>query len=246
MTEANCNNNSNALYGRRRGRKVGSGAGIKRKADDDYSQNPHTKRARARRARMGPNELAISMADAATRTAQTRAIKKMKTSENYQAMTEDERKIAIEFLKADIAEKRFVIIIALTMLSLRLILDREFDGYSKNTLEKIMKSRLDELIEKRQKDAAFTRKYLSKGYHEDEELFWDTDDEDAGESSALDPADGVPISAAADTQQEADLTSEIIQSLMESMGQVAKKPIKGESIDEEITDDLVTATKRTK
>jgi hypothetical protein len=40
---------SNAIYGRKRGPKVGSGRGQKRKSDDQYSQNVHTKKARARK-----------------------------------------------------------------------------------------------------------------------------------------------------------------------------------------------------
>jgi hypothetical protein len=47
-----------------------------------------------------------------------------------------------------------------------------------------------------------------------------------------------------DTKPDADLISEIFQSLMESMGQNVKQAAKGEG--EEIKDDLITATKRTK
>jgi hypothetical protein len=105
-----------------------------------------------------------------------------------------------------------------------------------------MDIRLQELIETRRQDEAFSRRFLNMGYDKDEPLFWDTDDEDAGDEAALD--NGVPISDAMDTKPDADLISEIFQSLMESMGQNVKQAAKGEG--EEIKDDLITATKRTK
>jgi hypothetical protein len=75
-----------------RGAKPGTGAGGKRKAEDELSQNPHTSRGRARVAAMTDVEKTIERAKNADRQAISRATTKMKSSATYQNASSEEQK----------------------------------------------------------------------------------------------------------------------------------------------------------
>lgn len=82
-----------------RGAKPGSG-GKKRKAPEDLSANPHTKKARDRLEAMTPVERQVENAKTADRTAVTRAKLALKSRQAYQDATPDVQAKMLE----DVAE----------------------------------------------------------------------------------------------------------------------------------------------
>jgi hypothetical protein len=100
-----------ALRGRKRGRPVGSGAGVKRKATEDLSNNVHTVRARQRLANQNEYESAIRRADNADRAALSRRKKALRASIEYQQMSPDEQKMSEQIAEQEELSKRFVVLI---------------------------------------------------------------------------------------------------------------------------------------
>ncbi|OAP54051.1 hypothetical protein AYL99_11585 [Fonsecaea erecta] len=88
------------------GRKVGSGAGEKRKQAGQYSQNKNTVKTNTRFAKMNDAQKEDSRAHAADRVAKSRALKKLRQSEEYQQMTSEERGIAEQLVAAELNEAR--------------------------------------------------------------------------------------------------------------------------------------------
>jgi len=95
----------NAVYGRKRGRKVGSGLG-KRKADDQLSQNMWTKKSRTRIDRMTEEERLVHNADNADRSAVSKKKAKFKKTAAYAAMSAEEQKVALQKIQEDVMQKR--------------------------------------------------------------------------------------------------------------------------------------------
>jgi DNA-binding transcriptional regulator GbsR (MarR family) len=72
-----------------RGRKLGSGAGKKRKAPEELSTNENTKRARERIANMDTIQQEIERAKAADTQARNRALKALRKTDAYKAADAD-------------------------------------------------------------------------------------------------------------------------------------------------------------
>jgi hypothetical protein len=100
------NLNSDALFGKKRGRKVGSGIG-ERKKTEEYSTNPHTLKARKRKLEQDDLSRQVDRARVADATAVSRARNNMKRSTEYQNATHDEKILLDNTIKATILEKRY-------------------------------------------------------------------------------------------------------------------------------------------
>jgi len=82
--------------------------GQKRKADDQYSINPHTVKARKRLERMGPHERAFQTAQSADQTAIVRAQRKLKKSSEFERMNELEQQDALANVRDQVLERRYL------------------------------------------------------------------------------------------------------------------------------------------
>jgi hypothetical protein len=98
---------SNAVYGRKRGPPVGSGRDKKRKAAEDYSQNPHTKKARARKENMNPLEKELETAKARERQQLSRKIKSLQKKEEYKALSPEDQKLYVHEVTAGMKEIQY-------------------------------------------------------------------------------------------------------------------------------------------
>jgi hypothetical protein len=87
---------SNAIYGRKRGPKVGSGRGQKRKSDDQYSQNAHTKKARARKENLSQAQKDIEAARARERQALSRKLKSVQKRDEFKTMSPDQQELYLQ------------------------------------------------------------------------------------------------------------------------------------------------------
>jgi hypothetical protein len=91
---------SNAVYGKKRGPKVGTGRGQKRKAENEYSENPHTKKARNRKEKMTQAQKDLEAAKSRERQALSRKIKALQKNEKYLAMPLDLQKLYVDEITA--------------------------------------------------------------------------------------------------------------------------------------------------
>lgn len=94
--------------GRKPGRPKGSGLGEKRKAEDQYSTNPHTVRARKRLQQMGPHEKALQTAKSADQIAISRAQKKFKQSSEFERLNTVEQQDALASIRNEVLERRYL------------------------------------------------------------------------------------------------------------------------------------------
>jgi hypothetical protein len=102
-TSENLTNNSpstRGLIGRTRG------AQEKRKAEEELSQNPNTKKARSRTATFTPLEKELELRKNADRTAINRSIRGLKVTIEYETASEVDKKRMIEVKKDEIIVKR--------------------------------------------------------------------------------------------------------------------------------------------
>ncbi|ODH29336.1 hypothetical protein ACO22_03763 [Paracoccidioides brasiliensis] len=103
----------------RRGPKPGATAGQKRKAEEEMSINPHTKRAMKRREKMNEEEATIERAKNADRAAVNYHIRRLKNTNAFrEANTEDQKKM-IEDKRTEIMNKRLSTGITASMLEQR-------------------------------------------------------------------------------------------------------------------------------
>jgi ribosomal protein L14E/L6E/L27E len=103
------------VLGKKRGPKVGSGRGKKRKADGEYSENAHTKKARQRKENMSQAQKDLEAAKARERQAISRKIKSLKKTEKYQAMSSDEQKLCESEITAGMKEIQYEPLLTLTL-----------------------------------------------------------------------------------------------------------------------------------
>ena len=94
-----------------RGRRIGDGAGVKRKAEESLSNNPHSKKARARKEQMTATENAIDRAKNADRQAKQRVRNKLLKDADYISADVAGRKQLLAAAEAKELEKRYVTII---------------------------------------------------------------------------------------------------------------------------------------
>jgi uridylate kinase len=97
-----------AASGRKRGRKPGNGLGEKRKREDEYSTNPNTIKSRNRYQSLGKHELQVHAAKVADTTAVSRERKKLKKSAEFQALDEAGKKAALDDIKEQTLDSRYV------------------------------------------------------------------------------------------------------------------------------------------
>jgi hypothetical protein len=91
-----------------RGARPGTGAGAKRKAEDAYSENPHTQRSRARVERMNEAEKTVDRAKKAESQAIRRALKPIRESAPYQQSTPEEREELLAQMTCKVKQRRCV------------------------------------------------------------------------------------------------------------------------------------------
>jgi hypothetical protein len=94
-----------------RGRKIGDGAGTKRKAVEELSDNKHTKRGRVRKEQMNELESEIERAKNADRQAKTRARKTVLQTAEYKTADHATQKRLLEEAEIKMMDKRYVAII---------------------------------------------------------------------------------------------------------------------------------------
>jgi hypothetical protein len=99
------------VTGKKRGRKVGSGRDLKRKADTDYSENKHTKKARARKDGMTDAQKDLEAARNRERTALSRRMKKTTDTDDFRALSEDQQAQFKTELTAKIRTIQYALII---------------------------------------------------------------------------------------------------------------------------------------
>ena len=93
-----------------RGRKLGDGAGMKRKAVDELSDNKHTKKGRERKQQMSELECEIERSKNADRQAKARTRKKVMKTAEYQAASPATQKRLLEEAEIKMMNKRYVAI----------------------------------------------------------------------------------------------------------------------------------------
>jgi hypothetical protein len=93
-----------------RGRKLGDGAGTKRKAADELSDNKHTKKGRERKQQMSELELEVERGKNADRQAKARTRKKIMKTTEYQAASPATQKRLLEEAEIKMMDKRYVAI----------------------------------------------------------------------------------------------------------------------------------------
>lgn len=94
-----------------RGRKLGDGAGSKRKAEESLSNNPHSKRARARKEQMTETEHEIERAKNADRQAKKRVKEKITQGKDYMAADASGQELLLANAIAKEMDKRYITII---------------------------------------------------------------------------------------------------------------------------------------
>ena len=97
---------------KRSGRKPGSGAGEKRKRDEEYSKNKNSVKDRKRKSEMNPAKLQDARAYAADRAAKSRLKKKLEKGEGWNDMTKEEKNMAVDIAWSEENEKRYVTTLA--------------------------------------------------------------------------------------------------------------------------------------
>ncbi len=106
---------SNAVHGHKRGVKVGTGRGTKRKAEHEYSQNEHTQKARRRKLNMTAAELDLEAAKSRERIALSRKLKTIKNKKSYLSLSPAEQEIFDRQLKASIKAIQYVLLPMITI-----------------------------------------------------------------------------------------------------------------------------------
>ncbi|KAL0936113.1 uncharacterized protein CTRU02_208328 [Colletotrichum truncatum] len=77
--------------GQDRGRPLGSGAGAKRKAEEDYSDNAHTKKSRQRIDKMTKKQKALDRSKKSINQQKSRKLKALRAKSSYISASADER-----------------------------------------------------------------------------------------------------------------------------------------------------------
>jgi hypothetical protein len=93
-----------------RGRKLGDGAGMKRKATDELSDNKHTKKGRERKQQMSELECEIERGKNADRQAKARIKKSVMKTTEYQAASPATQKRLLEEAEIKLMNQRYVAI----------------------------------------------------------------------------------------------------------------------------------------
>jgi hypothetical protein len=95
------------VRGRQRGRKVGSGVGLKRKVEEDYSTNVNTKRVRNRLLNMNEPEAELQRAKEADRKAGDRYVKEMeKKTDGFFTWPEGQKREQRQQWRQELLQKR--------------------------------------------------------------------------------------------------------------------------------------------
>jgi hypothetical protein len=94
-----------------RGRKIGDGAGMKRKAAEELSDNKHTKKGRVRKEQMNKLESEIERAKNADRQAKSRARQAVLKTAEYKTADHATQKRLVEEAEIKMMDKRYVAII---------------------------------------------------------------------------------------------------------------------------------------
>nr|XP_036574302.1 uncharacterized protein CTRU02_15739 [Colletotrichum truncatum]XP_036578827.1 uncharacterized protein CTRU02_11081 [Colletotrichum truncatum]KAF6780711.1 hypothetical protein CTRU02_15739 [Colletotrichum truncatum]KAF6786210.1 hypothetical protein CTRU02_11081 [Colletotrichum truncatum] len=77
--------------GQDRGRPLGSGARAKRKAEEDYSDNAHTKKSRQRIDKMTEKQKALDRSKKSINQQKSRKLKALRAKSSYISASADER-----------------------------------------------------------------------------------------------------------------------------------------------------------
>lgn len=99
---------SDAVHGQKRGRKIGSGADRKRKADASYSQNPHSQKAQKRQEKLSEAQKAVERVKNRERQARSRKLKAAMKDPAYKEMSRDEQEVFLHELNARIKALQYV------------------------------------------------------------------------------------------------------------------------------------------